>query len=105
MRGPARYGRVLARTGRYKRKLVGTGEYKWRSTDRYGQVLAGIDRGRWDLGGSSGSWRVQADTATVRVQGSYLGADSELMLWYEFEVYGVEGVGGPCWDTSSGPML
>ena len=84
---------------------MGTGEYKWRGTDRYGQVLAGIDRCRWDLGGSSGSWRVQADTATVRVQGSDLGADSEFILWNEFEVYGVEGVGGPCWDTSSGPML
>ena len=84
---------------------MGTGEYKWRGTGRYGQVLAGTDGYRWDLVVSSEYWRVLADTATVRVQGSYLGAHSELMLWDEFEVYGVECVGGPCWDTSSGPML
>ena len=59
----------------------------------------------WGLVGSSGYWRVRADTATVRVQGSHLGAHSELMLWDEFGVYGVEYVRGPCWGTSSGPML
>ena len=99
---------VLAGAGGYERihrVLVGAGQYKWRGTGRHGQVLADTGGYWWGLVGSSGYWRVLADTATVRVQGSHLGAHSELMLWDEFGVYGVEYVRGPCWGTSSGPML